>query len=162
MAFQQNKMALASADLDQREILALADCLDLMLTADASLANWGCKLHCNWANFANLTILSWHSTNGGQINNTATAADPSILLPVQNKAAAACRSSGVKFVLVLLALDYADLNRIQPPPNATLRGEYYIQLPQDSIDLLNAAGNPYCLTTFLGAADLRTLLIDDV
>ena len=67
----------------------------------------------------------------------------------------------MKFVQVQLALNYADLNRVQPPPNATLRGEYYIQLPQDSINLLNAAGNPYCLTTFLGAADLRTLLIDD-
>ncbi len=56
-----------------------------------------------------------------------------------------------------LALDYADLNQIVPAPNTTLRGEYYIQLPQDSIDLVNGAGNPYCLTTFTGAADLRTL-----
>jgi len=35
MAFQQNKTALASADLDQKEcILTLADRLDLMLIAD--------------------------------------------------------------------------------------------------------------------------------
>ncbi len=41
-------MALALADLDQKDcILALADCLDLMLTAQVSLANWGCKLHRN-------------------------------------------------------------------------------------------------------------------
>ena len=74
----------------------------------------------------------------------------------------ACRSSGVKFVRVQLALDYADLNRIDPAPNCVLRGEYYIQLPQDTVDLINAAGNPYRLTTFAGPADLRTLTMDNV
>ncbi len=38
MAYQHNKTALASADLDQRaHILTLADRLDLMLTAKSSL-----------------------------------------------------------------------------------------------------------------------------
>ena len=84
MAFQQNKTALASADLDQKaRILALADRLDLMLTAESSLADWEQKLRCNWANFANLSILSWHGANGNILTNTATAADASILLPVQ-------------------------------------------------------------------------------
>ena len=79
MAFQQNKTALALADLDQRErILALANRLDLMLTAEAALADWGRKLNCNWANFNNLTILSWHGANGNIISNTATVADPAI------------------------------------------------------------------------------------
>ena len=45
MAYQQNKTALSSANLDQKEcILALADRLDLMLTAESSLANWERKL----------------------------------------------------------------------------------------------------------------------
>ena len=103
-----------------------------------------------------------NKANGNIINNTATAADASILLPVQNGAAAACRSSGVKFVRVQLALDYADLNRIDPAPNCVLHGEYYIQLPQDTVDLVNAAGTAYRLTTFNGPADLRTLTMDDV
>jgi hypothetical protein len=82
MAFQKNKTALASADLDQKvRILALADHLDFMLTAESSLANWGHKLHPNWANIANLSILSLHGGSGAQINNTTTAADPAILLP---------------------------------------------------------------------------------
>ena len=163
MAFQQNKTALAAADLDQKaRILAMADRLDLMLTAESSLADWERKLRRNWANFTHLTILSWHSGNGNIINNTVSAADASILLPIQDGAAATCRASGVKFVLVQLALDYADLNRIDPAPNTTLRGEYYIQLPQDSIDLTNGAGNPYRLTTFTGAADLRTLTVKAV
>ena len=164
MAFQQNKTALASADLDQKErILALADRLDLMLlTAESSLADWERKLCSNWANFANLSILSWHGANGNTINNTATAANASILLPVQNGAANACRASGVKFVRVQLALDYADLNRIDPAPNCVLHGEYYIQLPQDTVDLVNAACNAYPLTTFNGPADkddIRLLIL---
>ena len=163
MAFQQNKTALASAELDQKaRILALADRLDLMLTAESSLADWERKLFRNWANFANLSILSWHSGNDNLINNTVTAVDASILLPVQDGAAHTCRAPGVKFVRVQLALDYADLNRIDPVPNTTLRGEYYIQPPQDSIDLINGVGNPYCLTTFTGAADLRTLTVEAV
>ena len=127
MASQQNKTAPASAELDQKAcILALADRLDLMLTAESSLADWERKLRRNWANFANLSILSWHSGNGTLLNNTVTAKDASILLPVQNGAANTCCAPGVKFVRVQLALNYADLNRIDPAPNMTLRGEYYI------------------------------------
>ena len=163
MAFQQNKTALASAELDQKaRILAMADRLDLMLTAESSLADWERKLRNNWANFSNLTILSWQGGNGTINPNTVTVADASILLPVQNGAANTCRAPGVKFVRVQLALNYADLNRIDLPPNTTLRGEYYIQLPQDSTDLTNGAGNPYRLTTFTGAADLRTLTVEAI
>jgi hypothetical protein len=163
MAFQQNKTALVLADLDQQErILSLADRLDLMLTAEAALADWGRKLNRNWANFNNLTILSWHAANGNIISNTATVADPAVLLPVQSGPANQCRGSGVKFVWVQLALNYDDLNRIDPPPNTTLQGEYYIQLPQGSVDLTTAAGNPYRLTTFIRVADLRTLSVAEV
>ncbi len=48
MVFQQNKTALASAELDQKaRILSLADRLDLMLTAKLSLADWERKLRRN-------------------------------------------------------------------------------------------------------------------
>ena len=58
MAFQHNKTVLASAELNQKAcILALADRLDLMLTAESSLAVWERKLRLNWANFANLSLI---------------------------------------------------------------------------------------------------------
>jgi hypothetical protein len=45
MAYQQNRTALATADLDQRAcILALAERLDLMMTAESRLADWERKL----------------------------------------------------------------------------------------------------------------------
>ena len=161
MPFQKNKTALASADLDQKErILALADRLDLMLTAELSLTNWERKLCRNWANFTNLS--SWHGANGNIINNTTTVTDASILLPAQDGAANACLALGIKFVRVQLALDYANLNRIDPVPNTVLHGEYYIQLPQDIVNLTNTAGNAYHLTTFTGPPDLRTLSINNI
>jgi hypothetical protein len=44
-----------------------------------------------------------------------------------------------------------------PAPNAILQGEYYIQLPQSSIDLVNGSHVNNKLTMLLGAADLRAL-----
>ena len=128
-----------------------------MLTVESSLADWERKLCHNWANFVNLSILSWHGANGNIINKTTMAADASILLPAQDGAANACCAPGVKFVRVQLPLDYADLNWIDPVPNTVLRGEYHIQLPQDTVSLTNVAGNSYRLTTFTVPADLRTL-----
>jgi hypothetical protein len=56
---QQNCTTLATTYLDQcLPILALAEQLDLMLTAILSLANWERKLARNWFNFGNLTIIS--------------------------------------------------------------------------------------------------------
>ena len=149
---------LAGADLDQRaRILALAERLDLIFTAESSLADWERKLSKNWFNFANLTIISWHNAHGGIIINTMVANNPSILLPVQNSAAAMCRAEGVKFVWVHLKLDFSDLNTIVPAPSCVLLGKYYIELPQRTVQLLNGHNVAYNLTTFLGAADLRIL-----
>ncbi len=48
LAFQHNRTALAGADLDQRaQILTLADQLNLMLMAEAGLADWERKLSRN-------------------------------------------------------------------------------------------------------------------
>ena len=45
LAYQHNKTALASADLDQRAcILTLAERLDLMLMTESGLADWERKL----------------------------------------------------------------------------------------------------------------------
>jgi hypothetical protein len=159
LAYQQNCAALASADLDQRaRILALAERLNLMLMAESSLADWERKLTKNWFNFATLTITSWHNACGGIISNTTVANNTSVLLPVQNGAAAMCRAEGVKFFGVHLRLDFSDLCTIVAAHSCVLHGEYHIGLPQQTVQLLNGNNVAYNLTTFLGAADLRTLL----
>ena len=143
LAYQHNKTALASTDLDQRaRILALAERLNLMLMAESGLTDWEGKLSPNWANFQFLTILSWHDAEGAAITNTTVARDLSTLLPFQDGPVMACRAAGIKFVRVQLELDFADLTiaTAAPTPNVILRGEYYIQLPQSSKDLTNSNG----------------------
>jgi hypothetical protein len=99
LAFQHNRTALAGADLDQRaRILTLADRLNLMLTAEAGLADWERNLSKNWSNFQYLQILSWHDERGTRINTTTVPGDTSVLLPVQDGNIADCRAPGVKFV----------------------------------------------------------------
>jgi hypothetical protein len=160
LAFQHKRTALAGADLDQRaRILTLADQLNLMLTAEAGLADWERKLSKNWSNYQYLRILSWHDERGTRINSTTVPGDSSVLLPVQNGNIADCRAPSVKFVRIQLELDFADLTiaTSNPAPNVVLWGEYFIQLPQSSRDLVNGGNAAYTLTSWLGPADLRTM-----
>jgi hypothetical protein len=158
LAYQQNRAALAGADLDQRaRILALAERLDLMHTAESSLVDWERRLTKNWFNFAYLPIISWHNAQGGLINNTTVADNPSVLLPVQNGVAASCRAEGVTFVRVSLRLDFLNLCTVTPASSCVLCGSYYIELPQNTVQLIGGSNKAYNLTTFTGAADLRTL-----
>ena len=163
LAYQHNRTALANSDLDQRaRILALADRLDLMLTAEASLSDWERKLAKNWFNFAHLEIISWHSPTGRQLNNTTDPSDPTVLLPVQDGDPALCRSGGVKFVLVQLSLDFADLNTVRGAKNTVLRGEYYIQLPQTQATITRNTGAVDRVSTYTGPGDLKRLSQDEV
>jgi len=161
LAFQHNWTALAGTDLDQRaRILTLADRLNLMLTAEAGLADWERKLSKNWSNFQYLKILSWHDEEGACINNLTIPGDSSILLPIQDGNIADCRSAGVKFVCVQLELDFANLTIATAHParhNVVLRGEYYVQLPQSSQNLNNGVGAAYTLTSWLGPSNHRTM-----
>jgi hypothetical protein len=86
----------------------------------------------------------------------------SILLSVQDGTANQCHAEGLKFVRVQLNLDFVNLNTICPVPSTILRGEYYIELPQHTIQLMNKRSMAYNLTTFIGAADLRTLSAGEV
>ena len=75
------------------------------------------------------------------------------LLTFQDGPVGVCRAAGIKFVRVQLELDFTDLTIAAagaPAPNVILRGEYYIQLPQSSIDLTNGMAVGYRLTTWLG------------
>jgi hypothetical protein len=163
LAYQQNCTALATANLDQwARILALAKRLNLILTAESSLADWERKLAKNWFNFGNLNIISRHNARGDIINGTTMPNNTSILLPIQGGTANRCRADGLKLVCVQLNLDFADLNIIRPVPSTILRGEYYIQLPQRTVQLTNERGVAYTLTTFNRAADLGTLSAEEV
>jgi hypothetical protein len=88
---QMNKAAFAMPGIDCRMILdTLGAQLNLSTIVDGVLGNWNRHFHCNWCNFANLTILSFHNNAGAQVNDTTTATDLAILLPVIDSAVTAC------------------------------------------------------------------------
>ncbi len=63
----------------------------------------------------------------------------------------------MKYFCVQLTIDYASLINVTPPGATVLRTEYYIELPQTSVQVTDGAGNAYNLLTFHGPADLRTM-----
>ena len=91
------------------------------------------------------------------MTTTTDATDPSVLLPVVDGALANCRKKDVKFVRVQLMIDYAPLVNANPLGAMVLRTEYYIELPQTSVQVRDGAGTAYNLLTFHGPADLRTM-----
>jgi hypothetical protein len=162
-AYQINKTALASTPVNlQVQLNALGQQLNLAATVDGVCDDWLCFFHDSWCDFSCLAILSFHNDAGDQINNTTTAADTAILLPVINGAVANCHQPNVKFVRIQISLDFHDLVNVDPPGPTTLQVEYYIELPQASSAMLNGNNVAYNLVTFQGADNLCTLTMAQV
>jgi hypothetical protein len=156
-AFHINKTALSSQNIDLRvQLDALGHQLNLSATVDGVINDWLRYFYDRWCDFTLLRILSFHNTKGDEVNDTTEAGDSSILLPVVNGNLNTCRKN-VKFVRVQISVNFIDLVVIDDPGPTTLRMEYFIELPQSTVQMTNGAGNAYNLTTFHGTADLRTL-----
>ncbi len=157
-AFQVNKTALASAPVNFRvQLDALGQELNLAATVDGIRNDWLRFFQDSWCDFSRLPILSFHIDMGSQIQDTTTAANAAILLPVINGNLANCRWANVKFVRVQITLDFRSLVSIEPLGITTLQVEYYIELPLTSQAMVNGAGAGYNLVMFHGANNLRTL-----
>jgi hypothetical protein len=117
----------------------------------------------HWVDFGNLRILSFHNSNGAIIADTVTAADNQILKPVQDGNIPNCRNADVRYVRVKCELDFIALCIGHTPGDPTvLHQQYYIELPQETHQVLDGHGAPRQLTTFHGPDDLRTLTVDQV
>ena len=158
-AFQVNKSALKDLPADFRLVIdAFGAQLNASSTVEGILSDWRRYFQERWMNFNNLSILSFHTSNGDRIDTTTTAGDAAILLPVQNGNLPACRQQDVRFARVQCTLDFAHLTTVDPYPVATiLRVSYYIELPQTSRAMTNGVGAAYTLVSFLGVDDIRTL-----
>ncbi len=85
--------------IDPRMMLdTLGAQLNLSVIVDGVLGNWNRHFCCNWCNFANLTILSFHNNAGAQVNNTTTATNSAVLLPVIDGAVTAYWKQHIRFV----------------------------------------------------------------
>jgi hypothetical protein len=84
-AYHITLTALSSQNLDLRlQLDTLGHQLNLQATVDGVVNNWLRCFQDHWYDFSRLTILSFHSVNGDVNNDTTTAADTNILLPVQD------------------------------------------------------------------------------
>jgi hypothetical protein len=155
--FQTNKTTLSIPGINRHAMLdTLGVQLKLSTIVDGVLDNWTHHFHCNWYNFAHLTILLFHSNAGKQVNNTSDANDSAILLPVVNGPLGNCHKQ-VHFIQVQLNLNFASLVPHGIQALTILRVEFYIKLPQSSRNMMNGNNQPHCLTSWLGNADLCTI-----
>ena len=162
-AFHINKTALSNLPI---ELGLQLDILGTQMNSSASVegmkADWFHLFNIGWKDFRNLTILSFHNSAGTIMNDTTINADSSILRPVVNGPLNACRRADVKYVRVQLTLDFRQLVTLIDPGLTILRVDYYIELPQTSVAMVNNVGNPYQLVTYHGPDDLRTLTPEQV
>ncbi len=66
--------------------------------------------------FAHLTILLFHTSNGDHINTTTTATNPQVLLPIINGPVGNCYNQDVRFIRVQCILNFTPLTTINPYP----------------------------------------------
>jgi hypothetical protein len=119
-AFQINKTALLLQALELRVMLdALGAQLNLSASVEGMIEEWLWFFQDSWFDFSLLQILSFHSNAGGQVNDTTTAADPAILLPLQDGPVIDCRRA-IKFLRVQLNLNYAALANVNLPSPTVL------------------------------------------
>jgi hypothetical protein len=98
-AYHINLIALTSQNLDLRlQLNALGHQLHLQAMVDGVVNDWLRFFNNHWCDFCHLTILSFHTTTGDVIEDSTTAADPDVLLPVQDGNIAQCWRPNIKFV----------------------------------------------------------------
>ena len=88
--------------------------LNLRSIVDGVLGDWTRHFRRAWCNFANLIILYFHINSGTQVNDTTTAADSAVLLPVADEPIPACCKQNIRFVGVQLNLDFTSLVTLDP------------------------------------------------
>jgi hypothetical protein len=154
-AFQVNKTVLTAPGIDRYLMLDVFGArLNLSAIVNSIRGDWYRHYCRNWSNLDNLTILLFHNDSGAQVNNTTTAANSSVLLPVTNGTINSCRKQNIRFVWVQMNLNFASLITLGNPGVTVLRVEFYIELPQGSRDMINGVNGAYRLTTFLGPDDI--------
>ncbi len=97
-------------------INAFGSQLNASLTVEGILSDWCRFFNKQWMDFAHLTILLFHASNGDCINTTTTAADSQVLLPIISGPVGNCCNQDVHFMRVQCILDFTPLTMIDPYP----------------------------------------------
>ncbi len=96
-AFQVNKTALNNArGIKISQILdAFGAQMNSSSTVEGLISTWRWYFQERWMDFAHLSILSFHQSNGNHIDDTTVAGTPEVLLPLIDGPATACRKLDV-------------------------------------------------------------------
>ena len=82
--FHANKNNLLAVNITPHQVLhALGQQIGQGTVVSGKIAGFLHHVNDHWHNFQNLTILSWHNLAGTILTTTTTAANSSILLPLQ-------------------------------------------------------------------------------
>ncbi len=120
-AFQVNKTTLKDLPTNLWLIIdAFGSQLNASLTVEGILSDWRRYFLEHWMDFGNLTILSFHNSRGNWMDNTTTANDAQVLLPVINGNLGDCRKQDVRFVRVQCTLDFTPLIMVDPYPVSSI------------------------------------------
>jgi hypothetical protein len=134
-AFQINKTALSSQALNLQVMMdALGQWLNLSASIEGMIKEWLQFFEDSWSNFCCLQLLSFHNKNGNPVNNTSTAANPAVMLPLINDTREHY-SKAIKFAHVQLSLEFTNLVNVTPKAPTILCMEYHILLPQTAHEL---------------------------
>jgi hypothetical protein len=158
-AWQIKKNVLFNLPADFKLVIdAFGAQLNATLTVEGIMSDWKHFFPDHWYNFHHLTIMLFYNSEGMVMNDTTTATNAQILLPVQNGILVACRQQDIKFIRVQCVINFAPLITALPYPTGTvLCAAYYIELPQGTRAMTNRNGGAYTLVSYLGPTDLRTL-----
>jgi hypothetical protein len=96
-AWQINKTTLFNLPADFKLVIdAFGAQLNATSTMEGIVSDWKRFFADRWYNFHHLTIMSFRNSEGTFMNDTTTAVDAQILLPVQNGIVTACRQQDIK------------------------------------------------------------------
>jgi hypothetical protein len=85
-AFQVNKLALKDLPTNFGLVIdTFGAKLNESSTVKGILSNWRCFFQEHWMDFGHLSILSFHNSQGAQMDDNTTAANAQILLPIPSR-----------------------------------------------------------------------------
>jgi hypothetical protein len=115
-AFHVSKTVLMAPGIDRYVMLdVLGAQLNLSTIVNGIRSDWYRHYRRNWSNFNNLTILLFHNDSGAQVDDTTTAKDSAVLLPVTNGPIPSCHKQNIRFVWVQMNLNFASLVTLDNP-----------------------------------------------
>ena len=161
-AFHQTSAALQLLKIEPAQYLdTLGLRLDVSTIVEANKFQWLRHFDKNWCSPAHTSILSFHNSAGNIMNDAVVAGTMTLKPFTDGLANNARRPADVRFVRLQLRLDFRPL-MLADQDNHVLDASYYIELPQETRMVVNAAGNPVQLTTFFGADNLALLSVEEI